>query len=165
MPRLSRWGILFLSSTLFIALSGCEATPVRIAHSEGGGPLSATSARGGFAMARPPRSNGTWYGSFGSYLLCSSQSGVAIRLERVGWRSAKDAPPRMVEPWIRVVDGSTPRTTPVSSVLGHPWNPATVRKYPGHYSDKISGRMITQPCSEMTGTEVLREFTELFFVN
>lgn len=24
--------------------------------------------------------------------------------------------------------------------------------------------MITQPCSEMTGTEVLREFTELFFV-
>lgn len=169
MARFSRAGALLLILSLLIAPSGCGRDPGRLVHPEGGGPLSASSAVGGFALAAPKSFNGTWFGTFGAYLLCSSEPGVRIGLERVTWRSATDAPPREVTPWIRVVDDRTQPTFPAQSVLGMPWRSAGELEYPGRYTRNIKGRLISQPCSELSEdvdpkTGALRNFTELLLV-
>lgn len=169
MDRLNKWGALLLVLSLTIGPSGCSRDPDRLVHPEGAGPLSASSAVGSFALKAPKRFEGTWLGTFGAYLLCSSEPGIRIRLERVTWRSATDAPPREVTPWIRIVDDTTQPTYPAQSILGLPWKSTNGLKFPGQYSRIIQGRLIGQPCSEVSEdvdpkTGALRNFTELLVV-
>lgn len=147
--ELARWGVPLLFLSFIVSLSGCGRGPDRIVHVDGlEGPLSASTGDGGYALEAPKRFKDTWFGTFGSFLLCSSQPGAYIELEGVSWRSSADAPPRHVEPWIRVVDDRTPPALPARSTRGLPWNLSS--EYPGKYSRQIEGRIIDQPCSELT---------------
>lgn len=138
-------------------------------HDDGKGPLSATSGLGSFAMAKPRGVGNVWSGGFGSYTLCVHEPGASIELQRVSWRSAKDARPRSVAAWLRSVDQTTEPTGEFVGVGGLPWKPLGQKPYPGRYSDKIAGRAITQTCADLergrsSDPDHRREFTELVFV-
>lgn len=114
-----------------------------------------------------PRGQGPWVSSHGSFLLCSNEPGAEIELESVVWVEAPDVRAISVTPLLRVVDRSDLPTTPVGSTVGWPWDPMGVEPYPGDYSRKIRGKVITQTCDEFrarTTPHTEPVFTELFFV-
>lgn len=139
-----------------MVLAGCSAGPN--VHDDPDGPLSATSAAGSSVMRAQA---GPWFGTFGSYVLCVHDPGVNLELRGVGWRAADDAQPMEVRTPLRVVDRTTPATTPIGAVRGTPGNSSGWKQFPGRYDDRIAGRRVTQLCKD---PDRRREFTELLFV-
>lgn len=158
--------VISLAVLLLVLLAGCQSD--REVHEDQAGPLSATSGWGSFSMDKPRGAGATWVGGFGSYTLCVRDGGTRIELQRVGWRSAQDARPLKVEPWLRFVDRTTKPTSEFVAVPGLPWKPLGDKPYPGRYSDKIAGEAVTQTCAELNrgrkADSRRRAFTELVFV-
>lgn len=152
-----------------VALAGCGPDTREIHEDElgslkdGVGPLSAMSGKGSFAMVEPLGVAAPWYGTFGSKLLCLRDPASHVVLERVGWTSPDDASPLSVQPMLRLVDKETPKTTPFIAVDGKPWDPYDGDRMPGRYSKRISGRVISQKCSDFEDGWP-RTFEELVFV-
>lgn len=135
--------------------------------SDGAGPLSASSGFGSFAMTDPPGVKSHWYASFGSYDLCVTEPGARTELTGVTWEAADEARPLAVTPWLRMVDRTTKPTGGFVGVVGLPWKPVEDEPYPGEYTKKIAGTVITQACANLNrdgNPDVEREFTELVLV-
>lgn len=149
-----------------ISAAGCGDADRQV-HKEHQGPLSAYSGGGGFAMAEP-RGRGPWFSTHGEYFLCSTEPGVTIELQAVGWEEAADVRAIAVTPWLRTVDRSMKPTTSVGSVVGRPWKPVGAKPYPGRFTRQVRGRLITQTCDDIRNgwdeaTHSQPEFTELVF--
>ncbi len=156
-PRQRAW-IRWLLLSFVLVLSGCQTGPT--VHDDRHGPLSATSGHGGFAMTEPRNVKPPWYGSFGSYMLCSTEPGTRIELQGVSWKAAADAPPLAVETWLRSVDRVKKHAISVTGITGFPWEPYQGKPVRGDYSDHIAGTVINQDCADLDD----KKFTELFFV-
>lgn len=153
--RRMRWATTLVALVVAMAaLAGCSES--RVVHDDGlgpqddeRGPLSAQTGAGSFSMTEPEGVAPPWYGSFGSNLLCVRDPTSRVVLERVGWNAADDAPPLSVQSVLRVVNRTSLKTTPFVAVTGKPWKPYDGSPgMPGRYVRNLSGRVVSQPCSD-----------------
>ncbi|MEU2200766.1 hypothetical protein [Isoptericola sp. NPDC019482] len=100
-----------------LGVGGCSSAPV--AHLEGDGPMSLHVPGSGSVSIRPPTDlspDGTWSGTFGSFLPCLTTEDGPARL--TGLRFADSAGPEPLEAvaYVRTFDSAT--GTPIASMRG-----------------------------------------------
>jgi hypothetical protein len=131
-----------------------ETTP-RTEHEDGEGPLSASSGSGGSAIFAPGVS--PWYGSFGSFILCSTSPGTDLVLQ--DGRFDTPIAPVAVAATIRKVTPKDLRHAgdeidsylPFATALGSPpgFDEPYVDSVPaGEFINQLAGTSIDQKCAD-----------------
>lgn len=145
---------------LALAATACQAGggESRIVHTEGHGPLSAGIPDGGYGLDAP--GHVPWYGTFGSFVLCSTQGGT-ITIDDV--RYVVKIVPLSVTPVMRSVPGGqgSQLRAPVLARRGQPGHFESVpHGLAGHLTDNVAGTKISAPCDQ----PVQAPYTELLTV-
>jgi hypothetical protein len=104
-----------------------------------------------------------WTGTFGGFVLCSTQPGTPLLVQRVRYRSS--VAPVEVQPMVRTTDPATVRglsparrqdNLPTYAALGSP--PRFAEPYaevavPGDYSTRVRGWRVEQSCEQTAALE------------
>ncbi|MBO0512422.1 hypothetical protein J0695_11470 [Streptomyces beijiangensis] len=133
----------------------------RLEHANGAGPLQSHTDVGTTSMFAP-QDKATWYGTFGSYLMCST-SGAKITVE--GIRYSEPVKPAGVSAELRTVTAKQ-RQNPtrggyVGGGIGRPPHLSTVNML-GNLAPAGAGTVIDQKCSDQDKQS--NSFQELLFV-
>lgn len=153
LTRPTRWRIRRLSILVAsIALvAACTSSSGAERHADGeGGPLSASTGGGTSSLFAP--GDMTWYGSFGSMLLCARTPGQKITLRDVAFDA--EVEPLDVTPYLRIVgpdevegDGNARDT--IGTAVGEPPNLYGGERLPGTFTTEIAGHEISHSCDEL----------------
>lgn len=134
-----------LSVTLATACGGSGGIE---RHSDGeGGPLSATAGSGTSSLFAPGSS--PWYGSFGSYLLCTRVPGEKVTLREVTYEA--EVEPLEVTPFLRTVrpdqaQGDDNSRATIGTAIGKPPNLDSGQPVAGTFTRDIAGHEISDSC-------------------
>lgn len=161
--------------TLGVVAAGCSGSGVlpsgdRVVHGDrdGVGVLSGSAGQGGYTMDRHDGRDGFTWGTFGEYVLCTTEPGVPARIQSV--RPHQVVAAARVETAVHTVSAAQARAAGPQEVVhvGDAWGSPreAMRGVVGTLSTRVAPRTIVQPCAEsvkysMSDEELTGRMTEL----